>query len=132
MSFTMLTLVTALGWLGAVAGLVAYGMVTRGRWSPSSLPFQVANMCGATLMFLVAAVNGVWPSAAANAAWILIGTQALVAIARAQRDARTRTTEEPQDGSADRSEHRAEPRPQPVTELGRGDEPAPATVDLAA
>jgi hypothetical protein len=95
MSFTMLTLVTALGWLGAVAGLVAYGMVTKGRWSPSSLPFQVANMCGATLMFLVAAVNGVWPSAAANAAWMLIGTQALVAIARAQREARAQADDAP-------------------------------------
>ncbi|AEG42869.1 hypothetical protein [Isoptericola variabilis] len=104
MSFSMLTLVTALGWVGAVAGLVAYGMVTRGRWSPSSLPFQVANMCGATLMFLVAAVNGVWPSAAANAAWMLIGSQALVAIARARREARD----------------------------AAGDRPAAAAVDLAA
>jgi hypothetical protein len=90
MSLSMMTLVTALGWVGAVAGLVAYGMVSKGRWSASSMPFQVANLSGAALMFLVAAVNGVWPSAAANVAWIVIGVQALAAMSRSRRATQAR------------------------------------------
>lgn len=89
MTFSMLTLITALGWIGAVAGIVAYGMASKGRWDAGSLPFQVTNLAGATLMFLVAAVNGVWPSAAANVAWIAIGGQAVVAIARRRAAERT-------------------------------------------
>ncbi|WP_418275492.1 CBU_0592 family membrane protein [Isoptericola jiangsuensis] len=78
MSFSILTLITALGWVGAVAGLVAYAMVSRGRWSSSSWAFQITNIAGAIIMTVVAGVNGVWPSAAANVAWIVIGIQTLM------------------------------------------------------
>jgi hypothetical protein len=83
-----LTVVTALGWIGAIAGIVAYRMVSKGRWSADSVAFQLTNLGGAAVMFLVAAANGVWPSAAANVAWIVIGAQALVTIARARTKAR--------------------------------------------
>ena len=33
MSFSMLTVITLLGWVGAAAGLLAYGMVSKGRWT---------------------------------------------------------------------------------------------------
>jgi hypothetical protein len=91
MSFSMLTLVTALGWVGAIAGLVAYCMATQGRWTPSSLSFQITNLTGATLMLVVSASSGVWPSAAANVAWIVIGARALVTIVRERRQAHAET-----------------------------------------
>ncbi len=126
MSFSMLTLVTALGWVGAVAGLVAYAMATQGRWTPGSLPFQVANLTAATLMLVVSAVNGVWPAAASNVAWIVIGAQALVTIARERRRAGDETVERPE----------PEPEHESVITLRRPDdvEPAvePRAVDLAA
>ncbi|GAA3215212.1 hypothetical protein ACFP63_17635 [Oerskovia jenensis] len=77
--------VTPLGWVGAIAAVTAYAMVTRGRWSGDSLRFQLTNFVGAGLMCLVAAVNGVWPSAVANVVWIVIGGQAIVVLVKARR-----------------------------------------------
>jgi len=93
MSSSMLTLITTLGWVGALAGLVAYGMVSKGRWNANSFAFQVTNVGGAIVMFLVAAVNGVWPSAAANVAWIVIGTQTLITVGRARAVAKREARE---------------------------------------
>jgi hypothetical protein len=91
---SLVTVITVLGWVGAVAGIVAYGMVSKGRWGAGSLAFQITNLGGAVLMFLVAAANGVWPSAAANVAWIVIGAQALTTILR-ERAARRRAAARP-------------------------------------
>ncbi|MCK0116090.1 hypothetical protein BCE75_101146 [Isoptericola sp. CG 20/1183] len=84
----LLSVVTALGWVGAIVGLVAYFQVSRGRWAPNSIQFQAANLCATSMLFLVAAVHGVWPSVAANVAWMVIGAQAVLMIVRARRDAR--------------------------------------------
>nr|WP_194720217.1 hypothetical protein [Cellulosimicrobium arenosum] len=74
-----------LGWAGAIAGVVAYAMVSRGRWTPTSAHFQLTNLVGAGLMAIVAAANGVWPSVAANLVWIVIGVQAVRLVLRARR-----------------------------------------------
>jgi hypothetical protein len=84
MSPTLLTVITVLGWIGAAAGLVAYAQVSRGRWTSSSSAFQATNIVAAVLMCVVAGVNGVWPSAAANVAWIVIGIQTLLMAQRAR------------------------------------------------
>lgn len=86
----LLSVVTALGWVGAIVGLVAYFQVSRGRWAPDSIQFQAANLCATSMLFLVAVVHGAWPSVAANIAWMVIGTQAVLMIVRARRDARRR------------------------------------------
>ena len=82
---TLMMVATALGWVGAIAGLVAYAMVSRGRWNADSLAFQGTNMLAAVTMLTVAATNGVWPSAAANIAAILIGVNAVVTVIRTKR-----------------------------------------------
>jgi peptidoglycan/LPS O-acetylase OafA/YrhL len=82
---TMETFVMILGWVGAAAGVIAYAMVSRGRWTPSSAHFQLTNLGAAGLMGLVAAANGVWPSVFANVVWIVIGVQAVVLLVRARR-----------------------------------------------
>lgn len=82
---TFADFVTALGWFGAVAGAAAYLLVSRGRWSASSARYQTANLLGAGLMGGVAAFNNVWPSAAANLVWVVIGGQALWMIASKRR-----------------------------------------------
>ncbi|PFG41466.1 hypothetical protein ATJ88_0105 [Isoptericola jiangsuensis] len=78
MSSTLVTVITALGWVGAAAGLVAYAQVSKGRWTSSSWAFQLTNIAAALLMMVVAGINGVWPSAAANVAWVVIGIQTLL------------------------------------------------------
>jgi len=82
---TLMMVATALGWVGAVAGLVAYAMVSRGRWNADSLAFQGTNMLAGVTMLTVAATNGVWPSAAANIAAILIGANAVTTVLRAKK-----------------------------------------------
>jgi hypothetical protein len=87
-----MTVVTAFGWVGAVAGLVAYAMVSQGKWRADSIAFQATNVSAASILMTVAALNGVWPSAASNVAAIAIGANALFVVARARgrkaRDAR--------------------------------------------
>ncbi|MBO0608207.1 hypothetical protein [Myceligenerans salitolerans] len=92
----MTAVVTALGWVGAVAGLVAYAMVSRGKWRPDSIAFQATNVSAASILMAVAAMNGVWPSAASNIAAIAIGANALFVVARARgRKARDNASDEP-------------------------------------
>lgn len=86
---TLMMVATALGWVGAIAGLVAYAMVSRGRWDADSLAFQGTNMLAGVTMLTVAATNGVWPSAAANIAAILIGANAVVTVLRAKKKQQT-------------------------------------------
>nr|WP_286186220.1 hypothetical protein [Sphaerisporangium cinnabarinum] len=122
MPVTLDAIVMFLGWIGAAAGVVAYAMVSRGRWAPSSAPFQLTNLTAAGLMGMVAAANGVWPSVAANLVWVLIGAQAIVVIVRARR-ARRRALEEAAAITASA----------PAAVAVRADgEPAPQEVGLAA
>lgn len=92
--FSLTTVVTAFGWVGAAAGLVAYAMVSQGRWRPDSIAFQVTNLAAALILLAVAAIHGVWPSAASNAAAIAIGVNALYMVVRARlRQVRETTPE---------------------------------------
>lgn len=93
---SLMTVATAFGWVGAVAGLVAYAMVSQGKWRPDSVVFQATNLCAALILMGVAAINGVWPSAAANVAAIAIGGNALWMVARSRgRKARDAGSEPP-------------------------------------
>ncbi len=85
MTISLLTVITAFGWIGAIAVVLAYGMVSKGRWKADGLPFQLANFAGAFVMLLIAIVNGIWPSALANVAAVVIGALAMRTIARSRR-----------------------------------------------
>ena len=122
MPVTLDAIVMFLGWIGAAAGVVAYAMVSRGRWAPSSAPFQLTNLTAAGLMGMVAAANGVWPSVAANLVWVLIGAQAIAARGRAP-GARGRR----------RAAAAGPPAPAAAPAAVRADgDPAPQEVGLAA
>jgi hypothetical protein len=92
MSFSLVTLITALGWAGAAAGLVAYGMVSKGRWGATSVAFQMTNVGCGIAMLSVAVASGIWPSAASNVAAIVIGGQTLLRV-RSERAAARREQE---------------------------------------
>lgn len=85
---TLIDVFNVFGWVGAVMGILAYLMVSRGTWGGATYAYQLTNLTAASLMALVAAVNGVWPSATANAAWVLIGVHSTVTIARKRAAAR--------------------------------------------
>ena len=73
--------VNAVGWLGMALLISAYGLVTTGRISGPSLPFQLMNLIGGGSLMVNSAYYGAWPSAALNAVWVVIGT---VGLARAR------------------------------------------------
>ena len=68
----------AAGWLGAVATVGAYALVTQRRIEPDSMRFQGLNAAGATLLATSAAATGAWPSLTVNFLWMLIGAQAMI------------------------------------------------------
>lgn len=85
MTISLLTVITGLGWVGAIAVVLAYGMVSKGRWTADGIQFQLANFAGAAVMLLIAIMNGIWPSALANVAAVIIGAFAMRTIARTRR-----------------------------------------------
>ncbi|WP_449386131.1 CBU_0592 family membrane protein [Cellulomonas soli] len=81
----MHTVVTALGWVGAVLCLAAYLLVSTGRWQAGSGRYQLANVVSGLLMGAVAAAGGVWPSAVTNAVWAVVGLITCLALVRGRR-----------------------------------------------
>ncbi|SDR96487.1 hypothetical protein [Paraoerskovia marina] len=77
--------VMLLGWISALAGAIAYCLASRGVWDAKSVRFQVTNMTAAGLMIVVGAVNGIWPSVAANMVWVVIGVNTLLVVFSSRR-----------------------------------------------
>ena len=69
--------VEVVGWLGAVLILLAYLLLSAGKFTGQSLVYQGMNIVGAAGFV----VNGWWhraiPSAALNVLWLLIGGVAM-------------------------------------------------------
>lgn len=80
-------LITLAGWLGALATVGAYALVTQRRISVGSVTYQGLNITGAALLAVSATVSSAWPSAVVNYVWVLIGAQALVGMRHAVRAA---------------------------------------------
>ena len=74
---TMSVLVTVIGWLGAAALILAYGLVSSRRLAGDSVTFQVLNSAGALALAINTAYHAAWPSAVLNLVWIGIGVAAL-------------------------------------------------------
>jgi hypothetical protein len=74
-----------LGWCGAGALLLAYGLLSARRLTVTGPGYQLLNVAGALGLALNGAVNGAWPSTALNLLWAAIGVAAL--LRRASRPA---------------------------------------------
>jgi hypothetical protein len=61
------------GWVGAILVLVAYYMVTTGRASGDSKPFQLINISGAILLIAYTYNCGAYASMIVNIMWVAIG-----------------------------------------------------------
>ena len=65
------------GWVGAVALLGAYALVSAGRLQGRGLAFQLLNLVGALGLLANGVWHGAWPSAALNLVWLVVGFVAL-------------------------------------------------------
>ena len=61
------------GWIGAILVLVAYYMVTTGKASGDSKPFQLINISGAVLLVFYTYNCGAYASMIVNVMWVAIG-----------------------------------------------------------
>ena len=73
MAFT----VNVVGWIGVMALLTAYWLVSTQRATGDSWTYQGMNLVGAVLVLVNSAYYGAFPSVGVNAAWIAIGAYAL-------------------------------------------------------
>lgn len=71
-------IVDAAGWMGAVALLSAYALVSSGRMHGRGPYFQVLNLLGATGLLANGIYHDAWPSAGLNAVWLVVGFTALL------------------------------------------------------
>jgi hypothetical protein len=74
----MANLIELVGWAGALAVLIAYGLVSAERVSSRSWSYQLLNIGGAIGLVINSSWNGAIPSAVVNLIWIGIGVYALM------------------------------------------------------
>src|SRR5215204_1755789 len=78
-SKVMAIVIELVGWAGALAVLLAYGLVSAERVSSRSWNYQLLNIGGAIGLVINSSWNGAIPSAVVNLIWIGIGVYALTA-----------------------------------------------------
>lgn len=61
------------GWVGAILVLIAYYMVTTGKAKGESIPFQMINISGATLLVVYTYNCQAYASMIVNIIWVAIG-----------------------------------------------------------
>ncbi len=78
---------TMLGWMGTVGTFVAYVLMLRGTWSPSTRSYLALNAAGGLLAAGGALAYAAWPSFASNIVWGVMGAYGLFATFRRRHDA---------------------------------------------
>lgn len=72
------TLIDVLGWIGAVAILVAYGLVSTKKLESHSTAYQMLNLVGGILLIANTIYYRAYPSAALNTVWAGIAVYTIV------------------------------------------------------
>lgn len=73
--------------------VVAYYLVSHGKWSPSALRYNCANAGASVLVGLNAFYHGALPSAGLNVVWVIIGLNALRLSQAKRPESRVRSPE---------------------------------------
>ena len=68
------------GWMGAVLILLAYLLLSAGRFTGHSLTYQAMNVVGAAGFVVNGWWHGALPSATLNVLWLMIGLFASIRI----------------------------------------------------
>ena len=71
-------LVDIAGWIGVVAILIAYGLVSMKRMEGDSVRYQALNIIGAGLLIYNSYYFQAYPSVVVNLVWVIIGMYTMV------------------------------------------------------
>ena len=77
-----MTAVEVVGWAGALALLIAYGLLTAGRLQATDRTCVGLNLAGSAGLALNGAAHTAWPSMALNLLWLAIALHGLHAARR--------------------------------------------------
>jgi hypothetical protein len=77
-----MTVINALGWLGAAALLIAYALLERAVIQAGSRTYAALNLFGSAGLAIASAAVAAWPSTTLNAIWLIVGAVTLVRPAR--------------------------------------------------
>ena len=75
-------LVDALGWVGAILLLIAYGMISAQRVKSNSWLYQGLNLAGSAGLIINSTYYGAYPSTFVNVVWSGIAIFALISAGR--------------------------------------------------
>ena len=75
---TLRFVIDVIGWLGAAALLIAYGLVSAKRLDGDSMTFQLLNLVGAIFLIINTAYYGAYPSTFVNVVWIGIAVATIL------------------------------------------------------
>jgi len=73
------------GWAGAVLILLAYLLLSAGRFTGQSLAYQAMNVIGAAGFVINGWWHGALPSATLNVLWLMIGLFAAIRILKRRK-----------------------------------------------
>ena len=76
--------ISLLGWVGAFAALIAYGLISNNKVTGDSQFFQWLNLTGGIVLLINTAYNEAYPAALVNVVWTTIAMFALVKIWRSR------------------------------------------------
>jgi hypothetical protein len=71
-------LIEAVGWIGAIMILAAYGLLSTGKLDGRSTTYQLLNLVGSVGVVINSGWNHAIPSAVLNVVWMGIGVAALI------------------------------------------------------
>lgn len=74
-----------IGWIGAGALLIAYGLISAGKLESDNTNYQGLNVVGSLGLIVNSTWYGAYPSTALNVVWIAIGFFALRRILRSRK-----------------------------------------------
>lgn len=66
------------GWIGAVSVLLAYFLVSTGKWQAQSAGYQGLNLVGGLFLIINTIYFGAYPSSLVNVVWVGIAIYSLV------------------------------------------------------
>lgn len=82
-------LMSVIGWVGAIALLIPYLLVSTGKLSGQSIKYQVLNIIGSSALFVNTVYHNAIPTAFVNIVWAIIGLFALRAALKAAKKVET-------------------------------------------
>ena len=75
-------LMDIIGWTGAAAVIIAYGLTSYGKIKSDSFPFQILNLVGGVLLIIYAVHKNADANVFINAVWVVIAISALIKLLR--------------------------------------------------